>query len=86
MMPPDSESNTPHPATLRGVADRMTNSPDEFTMNVGLLVDWIATQHEPPVTCQECRDRDRDQSFPCLSYESALSVGFAWLLKAVDER
>jgi hypothetical protein len=84
---PESKTDIPPIASLRGVADRMSNSPDAFTVNVGYLIDYIATQHELPVTCAECNDDDiRRESTPCLMYERALSAAFAWLLKVVDER
>lgn len=73
-------------ASLRGVADLMSASPDPFVMNAGLMVDWIAVQHEPPVTCHECHDDARNKLTPCLSYEGALSVAFAWLLRVIEER
>ena len=88
IMPPDPDSKPDtRLATLRGVADAMSKSPDAYTVNVGYLIDYIAAQHEAPVTCTECNDEDfRREAFPCLMHESALSVAFAWLLKVADER
>ena len=88
IMPQDPESNnTPPIASLSSVADMMSNSPDAYTVNVGFLIDYIARHHELPITCSECTDDDlRRESTPCLMYESALSVGFAWLLKVIEER
>jgi hypothetical protein len=68
------------------VAERMSASPDRFTMNVGWLLDYIAVEHEIPVTCDWCAGDDKDRSVPCLTYESALSVAFAWLLRVIEER
>ena len=87
IMPEQPDSKIPPIVTLRKVAEIMSESPDAYTVNVGWLVDYIAGQHEPPVTCTECRERDpRGEFMPCLMHESALSVAFAWLLKVADER
>jgi hypothetical protein len=88
-MPPDSDSklDTPPIVSLRTVADMMSNSPDAYTVNVGYLVEYIARQHELPITCSECTDDElRRNSTLCLMYESALSVAFAWLLRVIEER
>lgn len=86
ILPEGSDSNTPPIVSLRSVADLMSKSPDTYTVNVGFLVDYIAGQHEPPMTCDECHERDSRTGMPCLMHESALSVAFAWLLKVADER
>lgn len=89
IMPPGSESNNAAPpiVSLRTIADLMSKSPDTYTVNVGFLVEYIAQHHELPITCSECTDDDlRRESTPCLMYESALSVAFAWLLKVNEER
>jgi hypothetical protein len=84
---PDSKTDIPPIVSLRGIAERMCASPDAYTVNVGYLIDYIAGQHEPPVTCSECGDRDfRGEAFPCLMHEGALSVAFAWLLRVIEER
>jgi hypothetical protein len=82
---PDRKLDPPPIVSLRTVADMMSKSPDAYTVNVGFLVDYIAGQHEPPITCAECNE-DRRDGMPCLMHESALSVAFAWLLKVADER
>lgn len=86
IMPQDPDSNTPPIVSLGSIAERMCASPDAYTVNVGFLVEYIARHHELPVTCHECGDRDGGLPTPCLMYEGALSVAFAWLLKVVEER
>lgn len=89
IMPPgsDSKPDVPPIVSLRTVAEKMCVSPDAYTVNVGYLIDYIARHHELPITCSECTDEDlRRESTPCLMYESALSVGFAWLLRVIEER
>jgi hypothetical protein len=72
--------------SLRGVGELMRNSGVAFTREVGALVEWIGEEHEPPVTCSECRDRGRDDSYPCLSLTNATAVAFQWLLDVIEER
>ncbi len=87
ILPEGSDSKAPPIVSLRSVADLMCKSPDTYTVNVGYLIDYIARHHELPITCSECTDDDlRRELTPCLMYESALSVAFAWLLKVNEER
>lgn len=69
-----------HPPTLAGIAAMMGETSDPFVGEVGGLLAYIATQHEPPVTCHECAQFDD----PCLMLDTAHAVGIAWLMAQVN--
>ena len=71
-----------HPPTLAGIAAMMTDSPISFTAEVGALLSYIHTQHQPPITCAECQLIDG----PCHMLDLAHAAGIAWLMQLVDER
>ena len=86
IVPQDPDSKPAPPNSLCGVGRRMSESADPFTAEVGRLIEHLGEQHEPPVTCEDCRDELRDRSYPCLTQENASAVAFAWLLRVIDER
>jgi hypothetical protein len=86
IMPQDPDSKASSPNSLKGVAEMMLGSADPFTVEVGHLIDFIGATHEPPVTCEDCRDHARDSTYPCLMQDTATSVVIAWLRKVLEER
>lgn len=86
IVPPDPDSKTKrHEPSLMGVGQMMQGSADPFTVQVGLLIEYIGHQHQPPVCCDECRGDDRDPSYPCLMQESATGAAIPWLMDRANE-
>lgn len=62
----------------------MLRSADPFTVEVGALLEQIADDHiDPAHGCLTCSYLDGGM---CTTYNLAVSIAFAWLLKVVDDR
>jgi hypothetical protein len=85
IVPPEPDSKTDIEPSLRGIGELMRASGNAFAPDVGAMIEWVGEEHQPPVTCGECRDRSRDESLPCLSLTHASTVAYRWLLDWIEE-